>query len=168
MHGGTISAHSQGPASGSEFVVRLPALPANLGVIPPARAHRRETVVSPPSRRILVVDDNVDAARSLARLLTKLYGQDVRVAHDGPQALLAAEEFLPEVVLLDIGLPGMDGYQVARQLRSDGCCAGSTIIAVSGYGQDEDRRRSREAGFNHHLVKPLDYDALTTLISQPG
>ena len=102
----------------------------------------------------------------MARLL-KLLGHDVRVAHDGPEALEAAREHRPEVVLLDIGLPGMDGYEVAARLRQEECCQDAVIIAVSGYGQEEDRRRSREAGFDHHLVKPVDFDALIVLLIGP-
>jgi CheY-like chemotaxis protein len=111
---------------------------------------------------VLVVDDNQDNARGLSRLL-KLLGHDVRVAHDGHEAIRQAREHRPETVLLDIGLPGMDGYQVARTLRAEDCCRGSLFIAVSGYGQPDDLRRSREAGFDHHLVKPVDYDALMSL-----
>ena len=100
----------------------------------------------------------------MARLL-KLLGHDVRIAHDGPAALEAARSFRPEFVLLDIGLPGMDGYEVATGSRQEESCAGAVLIAVSGYGQEEDRRRSKEAGFDHHLVKPVDHDALLTLLS---
>ena len=116
---------------------------------------------------MLVVDDNVDTARGLARLL-KLLGHDVRVAHDGPTAIEVARAHRPEIVLLDIGLPGMDGYEVARRLRAEECCKDALIIAVSGYGQQEDLRRSQEAGFDHHLVKPVDYDALMTLFAPQG
>ena len=103
----------------------------------------------------------------MARLL-KLLGHDVATAHDGPEAIEAAREHRPEFVLLDIGLPGMDGYEVAARLRREECCRDAVIIAVSGYGQDEDRRRSREAGFDHHLVKPLDHDALLSLLAAAG
>jgi CheY-like chemotaxis protein len=114
--------------------------------------------------RILIVDGNVDTAHGLARLL-KLLGNDIRTAHDGPAAITGALAFRPEFILLDIGLPGMDGYQVARRLRQEGF-ADTMIIAISGYGHVDDRLRSREAGFNHHLVKPVDYDALITLIGR--
>jgi CheY-like chemotaxis protein len=110
------------------------------------------------------VDDNRDAATSLAKLL-KLLGHDVRVAHDGPTAVELARAERTEVVILDIGLPGMDGYEVARRLRQEECCREALIIAASGYGQEEDRRRSREAGFDHHLVKPVDFDALLALLT---
>jgi CheY-like chemotaxis protein len=109
------------------------------------------------------VDDNDDSARGLARLL-RLLGHEVWTAHDGPEALVVARAYRPDAVLLDIGLPGMDGYEVVRRLREDEACRGSLIVAVSGYGQEDDRRRGREAGFDHHLVKPIDPDALLTLI----
>jgi CheY-like chemotaxis protein len=112
---------------------------------------------------VLVVDDNADTARGLARLL-RLHGYEVRVAHAGPEGIEAADEHRPEVVLLDIGLPGMDGYQVAGKLRQ-GQCPDALIIAITGYGQEEDRLRSKAAGFDHHLVKPVDIDALLTLLN---
>ena len=156
MHGGSVTATSEGPGKGSEFTVRLPAA-TKPGRSPADRGRRRRSAGGEASR-ILVVDDNVDTARGMARLL-KLLGHDVQTAHDGPSALDAARTLRPEFVLLDIGLPGMDGYEVARRLRRGGVLQGAVIIAVSGYGQDEDRRRSREAGFDHHLVKPVDHDA---------
>jgi CheY-like chemotaxis protein len=119
-----------------------------------------------PRRRILVVDDNVDAASSLARLLTRFHGQEVRVAHDGSEALAAAEAFGPEVILLDIGLPGMDGYEVARQLREMPQLGGTLIVALTGWGQESDRRRSEEARIDHHLVKPVDLDTLGRLLAE--
>ncbi len=153
---------ANGPGQGSEFTVTLPAIPQP--VLSPLR-----TPATGQERgqhgRILIVDDNVDMAHGLARLL-KLLGNDVRTAHDGPNAIAEALAFRPGFILLDIGLPGMDGYQVARQLRQKGF-QDAVIIAISGYGQEEDRLRSREAGFNHHLVKPVDYRALVTLIGQP-
>jgi CheY-like chemotaxis protein len=123
-----------------------------------------------PRRRILVVDDNVDAAISLAKLLTTFYGQEVRVVHDGPSAVTAALEFRPEVALLDIGLPGLDGYELAQRLRSHPETRAALLIALTGWGQETDRRRSVEAGFDHHLVKPVDLEVLRELIgsSPPG
>ncbi len=161
MHGGTITATSEGPGRGCEFVVRL------LAVARPRAEPARP--VAPASRvkqaaRILIVDDNDDSARGLARLL-RLLGHDIRTAHDGPEAVAIALQDPPDVVLLDIGLPGMDGYQVASELRKHEACRSALIIAVSGYGQDDDRRRSRESGFDHHLVKPIDHDALLTLLN---
>lgn len=161
LHGGTVTAHSPGPGQGSEFTVRLPALPASLEH--PAGPVRRLPALAGDSRRVLVVDDNVDAARSLAMLLTA-WGHEASLAHDGPAALAEAARLAPDVVLLDIGLPRMDGYEVARRLRATPEGAGLLLIALTGYGQDEDRRRSREAGFDHHLVKPVDTDALRDLL----
>jgi two-component system CheB/CheR fusion protein len=167
MHGGTIHAHSAGPHKGSQFVVRLPALPASRGgqgqeSSEPGTA--RATPRKPPRRRVLVVDDNLDAANSLARLLKRLYGQDVRVAHDGPAALEAADPFHPEIVLLDIGMPGMDGYEVARRLRQKPEHAGLKIVALTGWGQETDRLRSKAAGFDHHLIKPVEPADLCRLL----
>ena len=161
LHGGGVAAASPGPGKGSTFTVTLPA----------ERAHAAESH-EPESRRpsgrgsrILVVDDNVDTARGMARLL-RLLGNEVKMVHDGTAAIAAARGLGPEFVLLDIGLPGMDGYEVARTLRAESTGKTAVIIAVSGYGQDEDRRRSREAGFDHHLVKPIDFDHLVALITQ--
>ncbi len=169
MHGGTISAHSEGSGRGSEFVVRLPliatetsatALPRALG-----QAVSSRNGAPPPRLRVLVVDDNRDAANSLGKLLTRLYGQDVRVVYDGQDALAAAAEFLPEVILLDIGLPDIDGYEVARSLRARDDSPRPLVVALTGWGQDTDRQRSREAGFDLHLVKPVDPDALRDLFA---
>ena len=162
MHGGQVFAASEGPGKGSEFTVRLPALEDSvlLKTVPKAIPPR----IARQSSRVLVVDDNRDTASGLSRLLT-LIGHDVQVAHDGPAAIEQARIHRPEIVILDIGLPGMDGYQVAKQLRRETCCKYSVIIAASGYGQEEDRRRSREAGFDHHLVKPVDVDVLMTLFA---
>lgn len=166
MHGGAVTAANEGHGKGSEFTVRLPALeePAARKPGPPGALPR----VARQSSRVLVVDDNLDNARGLSRLL-KLLGHDVRVTHDGKEAIEAARAHRPEIVLLGIGLPGMDGYEVARRLRQDECCRGSLIIAVSGYSQPEDLRRSEAAGFDHHLTKPVDYDDLMTLFApRPG
>ena len=169
MHGGTVIASSAGPGKGSEFVVRLPALVMGRTAtdggkegdsVPPSPA-------AAPRRRILVVDDNVDAAETLAMLL-RLSGHHVRVAHDGPAALEAARSLPPEVVLLDIGMPGMDGYEVARRLRQLPGLAGAVLVALTGWGQEQDRRRSKEAGFDHHLTKPADPLALRELFAAPA
>jgi CheY-like chemotaxis protein len=119
-----------------------------------------------PPRRVLVVDDNVDAATSLAELL-RHRGHDVRAVFDGAAALEEAERFMPDAVVLDIGLPGMDGYETARRLRKLPGGRRMMIVAVTGWGQDEDRRRSREAGFDHHLVKPAHPDAVEQLFAEP-
>jgi PAS domain S-box-containing protein len=164
MHGGSVEARSEGPGKGSEFVVRLPALRVS-----PART---ETADGPSrcqarARRVLVVDDSPDAADSLA-LWLKIEGHEVRTAPDGPTALEAAAAFRPEVIFLDIGLPRMDGYEVARRLRGQLGLRDATLIAVTGYGQEEDRRRAEEAGFDAHLVKPADPEALERLLAAPG
>jgi signal transduction histidine kinase/ActR/RegA family two-component response regulator len=168
LHGGTISARSAGRGKGSEFVVRLPALPAPppraLGTPPDREAERRATVAQ---RRILVVDDNVDSAVTLGILL-KMEGHEIQLAHDGQAALQAASAHKPEIVLLDIGMPRMDGYEVARRLRQQPLLEKTFLVALTGYGQDEDRRRSQECGFDAHLVKPVDLDALRDLLNQCG
>lgn len=119
--------------------------------------------MGPQPRRILVVDDNQDGAESVA-LLLGLRGHEVRVAFDGAEGLRAFDAFAPQVVLLDIGMPGMTGYEVARRLRAAPASRGVLLVAMTGSGQDEDRRRSREAGFDHHLVKPVDFDVLLGLL----
>jgi CheY-like chemotaxis protein len=162
LHGGRIEAHSPGLGQGSEFVVRLPA--ATERAEPAGGEMDGTEPLRLPQRRVLVVDDNPDAADSLA-LLLRLAGQDVRTAYDGHRALLQAREFLPDLVLLDIGMPGMDGYEVARRLRSEARLQGARVVAVTGWGQEEDRRRSTEAGFDHHLVKPVDSMALERLLA---
>jgi signal transduction histidine kinase/ActR/RegA family two-component response regulator len=167
LHGGTVQAFSKGTGQGSEFVVRLPALPPGpLADRPekPARAIGRRAPAS--GRRILVVDDNRDSAESLAMLL-RLFGNDVRTVHDGQLAVEIAAAYGPDVVLLDIGLPGMDGLEVCRHLRAQSEGARSLIVAMTGYGQEEDRRHSQEAGFNAHLIKPVDLEALQELLARP-
>jgi signal transduction histidine kinase/DNA-binding response OmpR family regulator len=163
LHGGTVSAHSTGPGEGSEFIVRLP-LPSSEPVPPPRRTETPLPPTKVMSLRILVVDDNADGANTLG-LLLRLAGHEVRLAYDGPTAVTTALDFEPHVVLLDIGLPGLDGYQVARQLRMDSRTSDTLLIAVSGYGQEADRIRSREAGFANHLVKPVDFATLRALLA---
>jgi two-component system CheB/CheR fusion protein len=164
LHGGAVQVSSAGPGRGSTFVVRLPA-PASLRLSQPAQAGFRSDAGESALRRILAVDDNVDSVEMLADLL-RLQGHEVCVAYDGPAALAAAGVFRPEVVLLDIGLPGMDGYEVARRLRQLPETQAALVVAVTGYGRPVDRRRSREAGFEHHLVKPLNPHALEELLTQ--
>jgi signal transduction histidine kinase/ActR/RegA family two-component response regulator len=166
LHGGNVQAFSDGPRRGSEFVVRLPsprAAPATgLPLTKQAKAGGHKS-----SRRILVVDDNKDSAESLAVLL-KNSGHEVHTAHDGPTALEAARGNPPDVVLLDIGLPGQNGLETARRMRLELGLDKALLVAVTGYGQEDDVRRSLEAGFNAHLVKPLDLNALDALIIDQG
>ena len=161
-HGGRISVHSEGAGRGTEFVVRLPALveaPASVSKSSPAPA----SDLPPASRRVLVVDDNHDSAEMLGMLLT-LSGHDVRMVHDGLDAVDAAASFQPHVVLLDIGLPTLNGYDAARRIRAQ---AGMqpVLVALTGWGQPGDRRKAAEAGFDAHLLKPVDHDELTRLLA---
>lgn len=169
LHGGTISASSPGRGRGSEFVVRLPALPqaAADGDGRPRGEDKPVWSAAPVSRRILVVDDNVDAAESLA-LLLQVQGHEVQMAHDGPMALKTSDAFQPEVILLDIGLPRMDGYEVAKRVREQSWGSRVLVVALTGYGQDEDRQRSAAAGFNAHLIKPVDLETLCQVLSRPN
>jgi signal transduction histidine kinase len=162
LHGGSIAAHSRGLGQGSEFIVRLPLLSRTPTREGPASG-REEAKGPRRPRRILVVDDNEPAAESLA-LVLQFWGHDVQVVHDGPTALEVVSERPPEVILLDLGLPGMDGYHVARELRKHPDSGGVLLAAMTGYAGEEHRRRCREAGFDHHLVKPLDLDALEELL----
>ncbi len=161
MHGGSIAAFSDGPGHGSQFEVRLPAA-STTRPAPPVHPS-----VDPPQAhcaRVLVVDDNLDTAEGMVRLL-RLLGHEVRMAHDGPSALEEARRFRPSHILLDIGLPGMDGYEIALRLRSEAGVKHAIIIAISGYGEEDARKRGREAGFDHHLVKPVDYETLLRLLA---
>jgi len=162
MHGGKVTAHSEGPNKGSTFTVQLPA------VAPPVYATPNATSPAEAANgyaiRVLVVDDNVDTARGLAKLLTRA-GHEIVLAHDGPQALLTARDTMPQAIVLDIGLPGMDGFEVAKRLRQEPHGSEALIIAVTGYGQDEDRQRALDAGFDHHLVKPVNLAELKRLLS---
>jgi PAS domain S-box-containing protein len=158
MHGGTVEAHSEGPGKGSEFIVRLPMGSGPGAAVPELPATPRQG----QAMRLLVVDDNVDAADSLA-LFLRLYGHEVRTAHNGPDALKQAAAFRPAVVFLDIGLPGMDGYEVARRLRAAGAPR-CLLVALTGYGHEADREKSRAAGFDYHLVKPADPASVEELL----
>lgn len=162
LHRGTVRAFSEGLKHGSKFVVRLPALAR--GAIPDIRVTGTGASLQSVEQRILVVDDNKDSAESSASLL-RLDGHEVQVAHDGQTALQSVQDFHPDVVLLDIGLPGMDGYEVARQIRAMSSSGNILLIAHSGYGEGEHREKSRLAGFDHHLVKPADLSQLTELIA---
>jgi signal transduction histidine kinase len=159
LHGGVLTAHSEGPGKGSEFVLRLPAAAPPVAQPEPADGNAEITM----RQRILVVDDNVDAAESLGTMLA-YSGHDVRVAHGGVEALSAAREFSPNVMILDLGMPEMDGYAVARAVRSDPRFASTRLIALSGYGQPDDRRRTAEIGFDEHLIKPVEHSVLNAAL----
>ncbi len=164
LHGGKVEARSEGAGRGTEFVVRLPVLAESTSSTPtqPVRAQAPET-----SRSILVVDDNADSAKSLAMLL-KLGGHSIRTAHDGLEALAAAENYRPDVVLLDIGLPRLNGYDVARRIREQPWGSEMTLIALTGWGQDDDRQKSKDAGFDEHLVKPVEIASLKKILAAGG
>ena len=164
MHGGTVHALSEGQGRGSEFVTRLPILPE----APPHTGAGLEatSLDKSVSRRILLVDDNVDLTEILTMLLTERHGHKVQTAHDGPTAIETAKKFQPEVVFMDIGLPGMSGYDVARQLRTQPGSEKLLLIAVSGYGEEKDRRLAHEAGFDEHLLKPVSSCVLQRLVAQ--
>lgn len=163
MHGGSVEARSAGVGQGSSFVVRLPV--SAEGEQPAVKAAQEKTAAAAGQRRIVVVDDNVDSATSLATIL-KLMGHHVHVAYDGPRALAVILEHRPQLVFLDIGLPGMSGYEVAKRVRADAALKHIYLIALSGYGTDQDKQRSRESGFDLHVVKPLDPSELEGLISR--
>jgi signal transduction histidine kinase len=162
LHGGTVEAHSDGPGRGSVFTVRLPAL---AGALPEADgAPAAEPEPSRAGCRVLIVDDNRDSADSLCTMLT-LKGHEARVAYDGASALAAAEAMCPDAILLDIGLPGMDGYEVARRLLERPWRSEAVVVAVTGWGHVEDRERARLSGFDHHMTKPLDPQALDRILA---
>jgi len=159
MHGGVVEARSEGANAGSEFVVRLPVLRETI------RPATSTTMPEPfPPRRIMVVDDNHDAAETLSMLLTEL-GATVAVAHSGPEALEALDGFDPDAVLLDIGMPGMDGYEVSRLVRASSTHGDVLLIALTGWGQEDDRERSKRAGFDYHFVKPPDINRMRTILA---
>jgi CheY-like chemotaxis protein/anti-sigma regulatory factor (Ser/Thr protein kinase) len=165
-HGGTVSAHSDGPGAGTEFVVRLPR--ANVSVGPDVAAaveSASESAISPSDAalRILVVDDSVDGAEMLAAALSAK-GYKTRVAFDAPSALRIAVEFRPAIAFLDIGLPVMDGYELAARLRGLPELNGIRLFALTGYGQESDRQKTRDAGFDHHFIKPVDLDAIEAVL----
>ena len=159
MHGGSVEARSEGEGKGSEFIVRLPVLRSAVGEKPGPGVEAE----SQPKRRVLIVDDNRDSADSLSMLL-EITGNKTYMAHDGVEAVEAIEKHRPEVVLLDIGLPRLDGHEVCRRVREKPWGKEIVMIALTGWGQEDDRRKSEEAGFNGHLVKPVDYDKLLELL----
>jgi CheY-like chemotaxis protein len=163
MHGGTVEAHSPGLGEGSEFVLRLP-LALEAKTQRPQNVADRQIATSPGSCRILVVDDNQDSADSIAILLRTM-GHEVHTAHDGLEAVDATAEFQPDMVLLDLGLPKLNGFDAARRIREQPGGRERVVIALTGWGQEEDRRRSKEAGFDHHLTKPIDFGVLRDLLA---
>ena len=164
MHDGSVAAHSEGPGKGSEFVVRLPTMS---GPQPGNGATSQSIPVSAKPRRILVVDDNTDAASSLAMLL-KISGNEAQTVNEGLAAIEVAETFRPDVVLLDIGMPNLDGLEVCRRIRAQPWGRDMLMIALTGWGHEEDRKKSKDVGFDHHLVKPVDYPALMRLLAESG
>jgi signal transduction histidine kinase len=165
LHGGAVEAHSAGPGRGSEFVVRLPALAAAAPGQSPAQTKRSRSGRRP--LRILVVDNCQETAQSVA-LLLRVWGHEVRVAYDPLAALDDTHAHPPEVVLLDLGMPGMDGYEVARRLRAQAESKGAVLVALTGYSKEEDRRRALEAGFDYYMVKPVDPEDLRDLLEVQG
>jgi signal transduction histidine kinase/ActR/RegA family two-component response regulator len=166
LHGGDLEAHSAGVGEGAEFVMRLPALPPAREDIP-LPAARSVSRATPGHARVLMVEDNPDAAESLVMIL-ELLGHRVRVVHDGIAAIDAARANPPDLMLIDIGLPGLDGYEVARRIRRDPTLNRVVLVALTGYGRAEDKERSLAAGFDYHLVKPVDLDALSELVGRLG
>ena len=161
MHGGRVEARSDGVGLGSEFIVRIPISEHTRQIV---QVPTRSVVTTTTRRRILVVDDNIDSAQSLGSLLSMM-GHEVRLAHDGLEALSAAEAFRPDVVMLDIGMPRLNGYEACRALRARPWAEEVRIIALTGWGQPRDRQRSLDAGFDLHLVKPVDPDALNSIMT---
>jgi PAS domain S-box-containing protein len=161
LHGGRVEGHSDGPGKGSEFVVHLPVAAAAAAPPPPAAVEEPRG----PPRRILVVDDNQDAAESLATVL-RIMGHEVHTAHDGAAGVAAAAERRPEVILLDLGMATVDGCEAARRIRAAPWGARPFVVALTGWGADDDRRRTRDAGFDQHLVKPVELDELMKMIAE--
>jgi CheY-like chemotaxis protein len=168
LHGGSVEAKSGGLDCGSEFIVTLPAGDADVGAADPANSASTSDTAAPPKRRVLVADDNRDGAEIMAMLLDQ-FGLEVQLAFTGPDALAAALAYRPHIAILDIGMPGMSGYEVAQRIRAEPWGAELLLIALTGWGQDEDKRKAHDAGFDRHLIKPVDPDALESLIaSAPG
>jgi CheY-like chemotaxis protein len=163
MHGGSIAAESAGLGSGCTFTVRLPL--AQPGVAPSPPGAQDEAGDAARQHRVLIVDDNTDAAETLRLLMKSLGGGEVRTASNGRDALEAAATLHPDVVLLDLGMPGMDGYELARRMRAESWGKAALLIALTGWGQDQHRRRSQEAGFDRHMIKPADAEALRAVLN---
>jgi signal transduction histidine kinase/CheY-like chemotaxis protein len=165
LHGGSVNVRSDGLGQGSEFTVRLAVAPEDFGAQRAAAGGAEPAAL--PRRRVLVVDDNRDSAESLA-LMLEMSGSEARTAHDGPAAIDAASEFRPDLVLLDIGLPELTGYEVCRRIRQEPWGREMLLVAVTGWGQDDDREKSRQAGFDAHFVKPIEFDAIRALLANAG
>jgi CheY-like chemotaxis protein len=161
MHGGSVRATSEGTGRGSEFVVCLPVLPVDHASPAPAA----DDVVEALARRILVVDDNEDAAETLAMVL-KRTGHETKLAFNGQEAVEATATFRPDLILMDLGMPVLNGFEAAREIRQQPWSEGVVLVALTGWGQDEDRRKSAEAGFDGHLVKPVEFAALNELLAE--
>jgi CheY-like chemotaxis protein len=161
MHAGRIEAHSAGIGQGSEFIIWLPLAEITPALITAGGPGQR---LAPVRRRVLVVDDNEDAAASLS-LLLEVMGHEIYTAYDGLEALTTAAMFRPDVILLDLGMPKLNGYEAARQMREQPWGKQVTLIAITGWGQERDQRRTQEAGFDHHLVKPVDPALLESLLA---
>jgi signal transduction histidine kinase len=165
-HGGKIEAHSEGEGKGSEFVVRLPVLPSGSAQAGPTGAVAPASAALPAAKSVLIVDDNVDAAETLSMLLA-CSNHEVSVAHSPEDALRKLEALRPDIILLDIGLPGMDGFELARIIRARPAMASVLLVAVTGYGREEDRREAQDAGFDFHLTKPVAFEDLEKLLETP-
>jgi CheY-like chemotaxis protein len=164
IHGGTVTAASEGVGKGSTFTVKLPVLPEVAAGVP-SRQNGRAS--APPRRRILVVDDNRDGAESLTMML-RLLGNEVRTAGDGLEAIEVAEQFHPELILMDVGMPRLNGYDATRRIRREPWGSDITIVALTGWGQDHDREASRDAGCDAHLVKPVSLEDLQRTLAELG
>jgi CheY-like chemotaxis protein len=162
MHGGSVEVQSGGRNLGTTFQVRLPVLPVASSPTDGARSIGRASP-SAAKRRVLVVDDNADALESLSRLVN-LMGNDVRQAHDGLEAIDVARSFRPDIVLMDLGMPNLNGYEAARRMRQEPWARDVSLVATTGWGQEEDRRRTAEAGFDRHLVKPIEITSLREVL----
>jgi len=163
LHGGTVEAHSEGVGRGSEFIVRLPTI--SEAPLPAKRHRMSEIQATSMVGRLLIVDDNREATNGLATLRAS-EGLEIRTAHNGLERLKVAESFRPEVIVMDIGLPSLTGYEVARRIRGEPWGKDIVLIALTGWGQAESRNKSREVGFNHHLVKPAETESLARLLSE--
>src|SRR5262249_2551659 len=163
MHGGIISVESAGAGAGCTFTVRLPLAQGEVAASTPQA--QDEANGSARRHRVLIVDDNTDAAETLRLLMKTLGGGEVHTASNGPDALKAAATLHPDVVLLDLGMPGMDGYELARRMRAESWGKRALLVALTGWGQDQHRRRSQEAGFDRHMIKPADAEALRSVLN---